>query len=436
MSAPLLANYDEVVALVGDLWAHPEVGYQETYTSGRIRDFLNKHVPGAQITTFARTGLRLRLGPGLSRAVALVAEIDALIVPAHPDADAATGAVHACGHHTQVGIACAVIAELASKPWELPYDLVFVFVPAEEYIDLDSRRALRDAGEIVWFGGKPEAMRQGIFDDVDVAVLTHTMGGGYDKPTVELDCDLAGFSYKHVTFHGRASHAGFVPFAGVNAASMAVLYQTAIGLGRQQLREDVLARLNPVVSSAAMTTNVIPDTARVSTDVRTIDLSYMAELSSKLDAMATGAALALGGVAEIDTEVGYLPFLQHRPLSEPFREAFQAGVAGIEDLLDDRGGSAAAGDVGDLSVMLPCIQIGYSGLEGTVHGADLRLVDPVTVLDAVPRFILDGLVRLGPVLEGVASYRRSYEDYVAQVAILGGTVTAKEPKAKPNSSLR
>ena len=424
MSRPLLGAYDKVAELVADLWAHPEVGYQEMYTSARIRDFLALHAQGVEVTTFARTGLRLRLGTGHERAVALVAELDALIVPAHPAADPVTGAVHACGHHTQVGIACAVVAELASKPWDLPYDLVVVFVPAEEYIDLDTRRALRDAGEIAWFGGKPEAMRLGVFDDVDVAILTHTMGGGYDAPTVELDCDLAGFAYKHVTFHGRAAHAGFVPFAGVNAASMAVLYQTAIGLGRQQLREDVLARLNPVVTSAPMTTNVIPDTARVSTDVRTIDLAYMSELSAKLDAMAQGAALALGGVAEIDTEVGYLPFRQHRPLSGPFREAFTAGVPGIEALLDDRGGSAAAGDVGDLSVMLPCIQIGYSGLEGTVHGADLHLDDPVTVLDAVPRFVLDGLRRLGPALDEVASYRKTYEEYVAQVTRLGGSVTA------------
>ena len=423
MSAPLLAAYDDVVALVDDLWAHPELGYQETYTAARVTEFLAAHAPGVEIQSFARTGLKLRLGPGLDRAVALVAELDALIVPAHPAADPTTGAVHACGHHTQVGIACAVVAELANRPWDLPYDLVVVFVPAEEYVDLDTRRALRDADEIAWFGGKPEAMRLGVFDDVDVAVLTHTMGGGYPTPTVELDCDLAGFAYKHVTFHGRAAHAAFIPFAGANAASMAVLYQTAIGLGRQQLRDDVLARVNPVMTSPPMTTNVIPDTARVSTDVRTVDLAYMSELSAKLDAMAEGAAHALGGSAEIDTEVGYLPFRQHRPLSEPFRAAFQAGVPGIDALLDDRGGSAAAGDVGDLSVMLPCIQIGYSGLEGTVHGADLHLADPVTVLDAVPRFVIEGLRRLGPVLHDVAGYRRSYADYEAQVGGLGGSWT-------------
>ncbi|MHB1010045.1 MAG: zinc-binding metallopeptidase family protein [Propionibacteriaceae bacterium] len=177
MSAPLLDAYDDVADLVADLWAHPEVGYQETYTSARIRDFLARHVPGVEVASFARTGLRLRLGPGHNRAVALVAELDALLVAAHPDADPVTGAVHACGHHTQVGIACAVVAELARRPWDLPFDLVVVFVPAEEHSDLETRRGLRDAGEIVWFAGKPEGMRLGAFDDADVAVLTHAMGG-------------------------------------------------------------------------------------------------------------------------------------------------------------------------------------------------------------------------------------------------------------------
>ena len=45
MSEPLLPAYDEVAALVADLWAHPEVGYQETYTSARIRDFLAVYAP-------------------------------------------------------------------------------------------------------------------------------------------------------------------------------------------------------------------------------------------------------------------------------------------------------------------------------------------------------------------------------------------------------
>lgn len=450
------ARLPEVSALVQWLWEHPELGYDEVGTSAAVVEWVTRVAPELTIERFARTGVRVRVpgpstssgteqGPstgsgtespdvgrasraagegsagsvpalveGLSsrRTVAIVAELDALVVPAHPDADPATGAVHACGHHTQVGIVCSLFAHYA-QGHDLPYDLVFIWVPAEEYVDLDRRRALRDAGEIGWFGGKPEAMALGVFDDVDAAVLVHAMGGGYDVPTVELDCDLAGFLYKHVTFHGTASHAGFDPFSGTNAASMATLYSTAIGLGRQQLREDVYARLNPVITSAPMTTNVIPDTCRVSTDVRTIDLAYMGQMSRRLDAMATGAALALGGRAEIETEVGYLPFRQDRDLSQAWRAAFHAGSAGVGALLDDRGAAAAAGDVGDLSYVLPCVQIGYSGFTGTVHGRDFQLDDAPFVLAAFPRFVAAGLARLGDHLGDL--HRRSFEDYAVEV---------------------
>ncbi len=417
MSDAFDRSYAEVKALVDDLWAHPELGYREHHTSAAVREFVQRHAPGVPIEEFALTGLRVRVGPGLPDAVAVVAELDALIVPTHPDADPGTGAVHACGHHTQVGIACALLADVTSREWSLPFDLVFVFVPAEEYVDLEHRRALRESGQIEWFGGKPEAMRLGVFDDVSAAVLTHTMGGGQVR-TVELDCDLAGFLYKHVTFHGTAAHAGFAPWAGANAASMAVLYQTAIGLGRQQLPDGVLARMNPVVTSEPMTTNVVPASARVSTDVRAVDPAAMGTMSRRLDAMAEGSALALGGRAEIETEVGYLPFVQDRALGQAFREAYEAGVPGIDHLLDDRGASAAAGDVGDLSVMLPCVQIGYSGLEGTVHGNDFRLVDAETVLRAVPRFLAAGLGRIR--LQETRP-TRSYETYLGTLSAISDT---------------
>ena len=341
------ARLPEVTALVERLRRTPELGYHEHRTAAAVVEGITRVAPGSRMERFA----------------------------------------HYAGGH------------------DLPFDLVFVWVPAEEYVDLDRRSRLREAGEIGWFGGKPEAMRLGVFDDVDAAVLVHAMGGGYAVPTVELDCDLAGFLYKHVTFHGTASHAGFDPFSGVNAASMATLYTVAIGLGRQQVRDDVLARLNPVITSDAMTTNVIPDRCRVSTDVRTVDLDAMAGLSRRLDAMAAGAALALGGRAEIDTEVGYLPFRQHRDLSQAWRSAYLAGSRGVAALLDDRGGAAAAGDVGDLSYLLPCVQLGY------VPG-DQDLPEGL-VLAAFPGFVAAGLERLGDRLGTV--YRRSYDDYVAEV---------------------
>ena len=69
--------------------------------------------------------------------------------------------------------------------------------------------------------------------------------------------------------------------------------------------------------------------------------------------------------------------------------------------------------MGDLSYLLPCVQLGYSGFSGTVHGRDFALTEPEFVLAAFPRFVAAGLERLGDRLGTV--YRRSYDDYVAEV---------------------
>ena len=412
-----------VQAVVDELWAHPELGYKETNTSRVVRAFIDAHLPDADVTPFSTTGLDLRLSRDKATTVAIVAELDAVISPSHPDADPATGAVHACGHHTQVGIACALIAHYAATGAhrDLPFNLAFVFVPAEEFVDLDAREEMIAAGTIAWLGGKPEAMRLGVFDDIDHAVCLHAIGEDFTEPTIELDCDLAGFMYKDVTFHGVASHAGFDPFSGTNAYAMATLFTTALGLSRQQVREDVYARMNPVILATDMTTNVVPHEVTVSTDLRSTDTDYLVELAARIDRAAHGCAAALGGTATVRTRMGYLPFVQDRSINEAFREAFHASDD-ITGLIDDRGAIAAAGDAGDLAFMIPTAQVSYGGFTGRIHGADFALVDPTHVLEQVPALIADGLARLARHLPDRP--RRSFAEYTALIDRLLGKETA------------
>jgi len=415
--------FPEVHALVTELWEHPELGYVEHRTARLVEKFLERHGDGLAIERFSTTGLKVSL-PSVApedpdrRRIAVVAELDAVISPAHPEADPATGAVHACGHHTQVGIALAVFAHLvATGAWrEASTDLSFVFVPAEEFVDLARRAELREQGEITWFGGKPEAMMLGVFDDIDAAVCLHAIGGLQEEPTIEIDCDLAGFLYKTVEFEGAASHAGLDPFSGSNAYAMATLFTTALSLGRQQLREDVLVRMNPVIPETEMTTNVVPHRVRVGTDVRSIDLDYLGEVADRVDRAAHGCAAALGGTAHITTEMGYLPFVQDRTLNGAFREAFAADET-ITRLIEDRGAIAAAGDAGDLSFMMPTVQLSYGGFDGVIHGKDFRMVDPEHVLVAVPRLLSRALLGMGRHLPDPLP-RRSFDDYVAALSTI------------------
>ena len=429
--------FPEVQALVTELWEHPELGYAEHRAAQLVEQFLERHGGGLDVERFSTTGLKVTFPSAAPqdqarRRIAVVAELDAVISPAHPDADPATGAVHACGHHTQVGIALAVLAHLIETgAWrEADVDLSFVFVPAEEFVDLARRAELRERGEITWFGGKPEAMMLGVFDDIDAAVCLHAIGGLQEEPTIEIDCDLAGFLYKTVEFEGSASHAGLDPFSGTNAYAMATLFTTALGLGRQQLREDVLVRMNPVIPETEMTTNVVPHRVRVGTDVRSIDLDYLGEVASRVDRAAHGCAAALGGTAHIATEMGYLPFVQDRTLNGAFREAFAADQT-ITRLIEDRGAIAAAGDAGDLSFMMPTVQLSYGGFDGVIHGRDFRLVDPEHVLIAVPRLLTRALLRMGRHLPDPLR-RRSFDDYVAALSAIAPLPDGVRSPATPS----
>ena len=236
------------------------------------------------------------------------------------------------------------------------------------------------------------------------------MGGEFDKRSTEINADLAGFLYKKYTFKGKATHAGFDPFSSKNAYNMSTLFNVAVGLSRQQLKDSEQVRINPIVMESDMSTNVVPNRIMVGTDLRTKSVDYMKEAAMKLDAAAKGSAYALQGEVEGATQMGYLPFVQDRYLSEFVLEAFEENEE-IEAIKNNNFISAA-GDIGDLSYMMPCIQIGYSGFTGTIHGDDFIDIDPEYIYEIVPRFLAHVLKKMNGRIDKAKLYKRSYESYI------------------------
>ena len=99
-------------------------------------------------------------------------------------------------------------------------------VPAEEYIEVAFREGLRREGRIEFLGGKPEFIRLGQFDDVDIAMLTHTTSNA-DHRKLALGTTNNGVLAKQVQFIGKAAHAGGAPWNGINALNAAMI---ALGL--------------------------------------------------------------------------------------------------------------------------------------------------------------------------------------------------------------
>ncbi|MEC0094039.1 M20/M25/M40 family metallo-hydrolase [Paenibacillus macquariensis] len=404
-------QYEEILHVSQTIFNQPELGYKEHFTKETILQFLLKVNPDIDIQEFSTTGMKTVLGGGKALNVAFIAELDAVYAPTHWNADANTGAAHNCGHYTQVAIALALYKVLfETKQYEaFDYTLTFVFIPAEEYLDLKYREELKRDNVITYYGGKPEAMKLGIFDDIDIGICVHAMGGEFKERTVEFNCNLAGFLYKKYTFKGKATHAGFDPFSAHNAYSMSTLFNTAVGLSRQQLKDNEMVRLNPIIMESDMSTNVIPNWITVGTDLRTQSVDYMQQVATRLDDAAKGSALALQGEVNIDTQMGYLPFVQDRYLSEFAMRAFDINDE-IPAFLNNNAISAA-GDIGDLSYMIPCIQIGHSGFTGTIHGDDFKDIDPNFILEVFPRYLLQVLEQMNGQLDKTKLYKRTYEGY-------------------------
>lgn len=396
-----------------DLFDHPELGYKEFRTSQKVVEELNYLNPDCQIEHFSGTGLKTFLNTGNELTLAFVAELDSVYAPSHFNADSETGAAQNCGHYTQVAIALRLYQQLVTsnvyQEWD--YNLCFIFIPAEEYLDLDYRKQLVEEGKIVHFGGKPEAMRLGIFDDIDATYCVHAIGEEFSEPTIELNCDLAGFLYKYYTFTGKATHAGFDPFSGVNAYSMSTLFNTGIGLSRQQFNDTQSIRINPIIMKSDMSTNVIPNAVTIGTDLRCKTIDYMKVVAEKLDKIAEGSAYALEGKVEIETQMGYLPFVQSAFLNGFAREVYDKTTT-INQIIDDRGSIAAAGDIGDLAFMMPCAQISYGGFTGTIHGDDFTMIDDTFVLKTFPDYLLALFSHLNGKIQKNQLYKKTYSDYM------------------------
>src|SRR5437899_9037995 len=153
---------DEIVALGEDIRRHPELGFKERRTAALVETKL-RTLGLTPRTGLALTGVRADVagGAGAGPTFALLGELDALVVAGHPEADAATGAVHACGHNAQIaGLVGAAIGLVTSKAMEhLAGRVAFFAVPAEEGGDLEWRLGEVRAGARDFLGARRELLR-------------------------------------------------------------------------------------------------------------------------------------------------------------------------------------------------------------------------------------------------------------------------------------
>jgi amidohydrolase len=376
VQAAIDARAEEIVALGEAIRRHPELGFKETRTARLVADTLGR-LGLAPRSGLALTGVRADLpgrrgdGPTL----ALLGELDALVVAGHPEADPVTGAAHACGHNAQIaGLLGAAMGLLdAGAAAELTGRIVFFAVPAEEYGDVEWRVGEARAGRLEFLGGKPELLRLGHFDDVDLAMMIHTTSRPEDRKA-GVPASNNGCVVKTVRYRGRAAHAGGAPHQGVNALYAAQIGLVGINALRETFRDEDTIRVHPIITHGGSQVNVIPAEVRLETYVRGKSVPAILDANAKVDRAFRAGALALGATVEIETLPGYMPMACDPGMGALFRANAVALVG--EDQYGEVGHRTGSTDMGDLSQVMPILHPYMGGARGGGHGADYAIVDP------------------------------------------------------------
>ena len=366
---------EQIVGLGEAIMDQPELGFKEQQTARRVSEVFGDLELEHQ-RELALTGVKARLkGKQSGPTLALMGELDALIVPDHPRADPVTGAAHACGHNAQIAglVGAAYGLAEAGITDELAGEIAFFAVSAEEYVEIEYRLQLVKDGKTTFLGGKAELVELGHFDDVDMAVMIHSSSPDHAEGAMGIASSSNGFLAKSVRFIGRAAHAGGAPEKGVNALNAATLALSAINAQRETFRDQDCVRVHPIITKGGDLVNIIPAEVRMETYVRARTNAAILDSSYKVDRALKGTALALGCAVEIETVPGYLPLRNDPDLGRLFRE--NAGrIFGADQYRDYPHGGGST-DAGDLSQIMPVLHPAMTGASGTIHGPDWTIAD-------------------------------------------------------------
>lgn len=365
-------------------WDHAELGYKEVQTAKAFAD-LARSLGMLVEEGIAVTGVKAYLKePDPSKpTVALIGELDAL---PYANPDGTPGARHMCGHNAQLtGVmgAMLVLSDPSIRD-QLDGNLVFIAVPAEEYVDIDYRRSLMAKGEIEFGGGKAEFIRLGAFDDIDISVGHHT------DPLIKhnaVNMSSNGFVNKIVTFHGKSTHAAGTPHEGRDALKAAALAMHAIEQHQEFYRDEDHVRVHGFITEGGLSTNIIADKIVMEYCVRAGNIPALKKVIDRVDRSFRGAAFAQYCDVDIETIPGYLPIV---PVKDPSVVAEALRDLGDEPLVygSDRHLSAST-DYGELSTIMPVLQFNTGGYAGELHNPNVRVDDEqVAYVDTAALFAL------------------------------------------------
>ncbi len=410
---------DEIIGIAKTILASPEPGFREFKTmkivTGKLQEIGLPYKDGIGLTGVKSVVSAGKPGP----TVGIMGELDSLIVPDHPFADKKTGAAHACGHNCQVAMMLG-IALAMTKSGVLPSltgRVAFMAVPAEEYIELEYRDELRRAGKLHYLGGKPEFIKLGALDDVDMCMMTHTNSDPAVKK-LALRGTNNGTVAKRIQFIGRSAHAGGMPHKGINALNAAMIALTAIHAQRETFKDDDTIRVHPIITKGGDAVNAVPADVRMETFVRGKTVDAIMDANIKVDRALRAGAMAVGAKVKITTLPGYLPLDENKMMQELYKKEAVSLVG--EEGYGYIAHSTGSTDMGDVEHIMPGIHPYAGGTTGISHGNDyvtqdydIAVIKPAKAMAMLTvELLADGAAKAKEVL-AKSKPRMTRKEYIA-----------------------
>ena len=264
------------VAIAQNIWEFAEMGYLEEMSSSLLQKTLSdegftikKEVAGIPTAFVAEYGSGAPI-------IAILGEYDALpglsqkAVPEKSSAGQEAG--HGCGHHL-FGTASAAAA-IAVKNWMTASNakgtIRFYGCPAEE------------GGS-----GKVYMVRDGLFNDVDIALHWHPGAENEANAGAALANKSAKFR-----FYGISAHAAGAPEKGRSALDGVEAMNMMVNMMREHIPEE--ARIHYVITKGGKAPNVVPDFAEVYYYARHDKRDVVLNIFDRIAKAAEGAALGTG----------------------------------------------------------------------------------------------------------------------------------------------
>jgi len=293
----------ELIAIRQDIHCHPELGLQETRTSGLVAEYFRKL--GLEVRTgYAKTGvIGILKGGKPGPIVAMRGDMDALPITEETGLPFAskekavvdgreTGLMHACGHDIHTTMLLGVAAVLTSVKADLPGTVVFIAQPAEECC-----------------GGADMMIREGAFKDIVPGAffayhVDDTLKAGrigYASGFMSANVDGFSLEIRSEGCHGASPWSCVDPI--VVGAQVVTALQTIVSRETNVWNNTVITVGSFHAGSAP---NIVPRSARLEATVRNYGEDQRRILREKITRLVTGICQAAGAPFDLAYEFGTL----------------------------------------------------------------------------------------------------------------------------------